>query len=138
MSLHPLNNHENRVGIWVGRCMIGSTPGSGAHLGQSAITRFYGQSLECSLWPVDSQAFARVPTILWGYTEPLSPTSGTSTPPRTFMALNSLSAKYSAVLRIHFTEKRKEEVVILAALEGQWGGLSPSLFPFLGSHQVQT
>ena len=126
MSLHPLNNHENRVGIWVGRCMTGSTPGSGAHLGQSAITR------------LDSQAFTRLLTILWGYTEPLSPTSGASIPPRTFMALNSLSAKYSAVLRIHFTEKKKEELVILAALEGQWGGLSPSLSPFLGSHQVQT
>lgn len=87
-------------------------------LGPSAITWFYGQCLECSLWPMDSQGFARVLTIFWGCKEPLSPTSGASTPPRTFMALNSLSAKYSAVLRIHFTEKRKEEVVILAALEG--------------------
>lgn len=34
-----------------------------------------------------------------------------SIPPRTFMALKSLSAKYSGVLRIHFTEEREEEAV---------------------------
>lgn len=32
------------------------------------------------------------------------------TPLHTFMALKSLSAKYSGVLRMHFTEKREEEV----------------------------
>ena len=59
------------------------------------------------------------------------------TPPHTFMALNSLSAKYSGVLRIHFTEKREEEAELFWRSLGR-GGLTPSLFLLPGDSQVQT
>lgn len=54
------------------------------------------------------------------------------------MALKSLSAKYSGVLRIHFTEEREEEAVILAASEAGYSGWTPSFFSVLGGHPVQT
>lgn len=54
------------------------------------------------------------------------------------MALKSLSAKYSGVLRIHFTEEREEEAVILAASEGGVQRLDPFFLFFLGGHPVQT
>lgn len=53
------------------------------------------------------------------------------------MALKSLSAKYSGVLRIHFTEEREEEAVILAASEAGYSGWTPSFFSFLGATQFK-
>lgn len=55
----------------------------------------------------------------WAETPPR--TAFTSHPSRTFMALKSLSAKYSGVLRIHFTEKKGEGVS-----GGGWGALPVS------------
>lgn len=102
----------------------------GCSPGEKAITLYCGQSRGLSL--------ARGPYRLLGEylqspgdgqrTPPTS--SFPETPPHTFMALKSLSAKYSGVLRIHFTEEREGEVELFWLPQNALGWPDPGFFFF--------
>ena len=115
-----------------------SVPGSGARLGKGPSLSPVANPLRALLGQWGLQTCQSISTVPWGWAETSSHKLFPTDPTHTFMALKSLSAKYSEVLRIHFTEKREGEVELFWL---PWTGLGrhdPFLFSPLGDHEVQT